>query len=104
MALDLHGFRVAAVMFQLKLFRPVPNRTVNHFTSVRKKSTLFESKWIFNRQSLHLGRAHVGGALTTGKIHPSHNCIYVPFDGIEHSISQYEVLVAPRRCKLINDI
>jgi len=48
-------------------------------------------------EPLYVGRASIGGALMTGKIHPSHNCIYVPFDGVEQSIPQYEVLVAPRR-------
>lgn len=50
-------------------------------------------------EPLFVGRAHIGGSLVTGKIQPSHNCIYVPFDGIEHSISEYEVLIAQRRCK-----
>lgn len=46
---------------------------------------------------LYVGRASVGGSLSVGKIHPGHHCIYVPFDGIEHKITQYEVLTAPRR-------
>lgn len=50
-------------------------------------------------ENLYVGRAQVGGSLMTGKIHPGHNCIYVPFDGVEHSIHQYEVLVASRRCE-----
>lgn len=50
-------------------------------------------------EPLYVGRAHVGGSLVTGKILASHNCIYVPFDGIEHSIHEYEVLVARSRCK-----
>lgn len=50
-----------------------------------------------NGEPLFVGRAHVGGSLSPGKIHPSHNCIYVPFNGSEHSVSTYEVLVAPQR-------
>lgn len=46
---------------------------------------------------LYVGRAPVGGSLSVGKIQPSHACMYVPFDGLEHSIHQYEVLVAPKR-------
>ncbi|XP_031620100.1 uncharacterized protein LOC116338776 isoform X3 [Contarinia nasturtii] len=51
-----------------------------------------------NGEPLYVGRAHVEGSLSTGKIHPSHNCIYVPFNGAEHSVSVYEVLVAQKRC------
>lgn len=53
-----------------------------------------------NGEPYYVGRARICGSLCTGKILPSHNCIYVPFDGIEHSISQYEVLVSQQRCKL----
>lgn len=52
-----------------------------------------------NGEPLYVGRANICGSLSTGKILPSHNCIYVPFDGTEHSISQYEVLVSQQRCK-----
>lgn len=52
-----------------------------------------------NGEPLYVGRARVSGSLTIGKILPSHNCIYVPFDGTEHSISDYEVLVSQQRCK-----
>lgn len=55
-------------------------------------------------EALYVGRAHVGGSLITGKIVPSHNCIYVPFDGLEHSIHEYEVLVARSRCKFFHQI
>lgn len=50
-----------------------------------------------NGEQLFVGRAHVEGSLTTGKVHPSHHCIYVPFNGTEHCIHQYEVLVQPKR-------
>lgn len=55
-----------------------------------------------NGEPLYVGRASINGALTTGKVHPSHNCIYVPFGGLEHSVHQYEVLIAPRRGKFIH--
>lgn len=44
-------------------------------------------------ERLYVGRAHIQGSVATGKVHPSHGCIYVPFAGSEHSIRQYEVLV-----------
>lgn len=52
-----------------------------------------------NGESLFVGRAHLDGSLTPGKIHRSHGCLYIPFNGTEHSIQQYEVLVASRKCK-----
>lgn len=52
-----------------------------------------------NGEPLYVGRARICGSLVTGKILPSHNCIYVPFDGVEHSITQYEVLVSQQRRK-----
>lgn len=47
-----------------------------------------------NGETLYVGRAEIGGSLAIGKIHPSHRCIYVPFDGSEHNIHQYEVLIS----------
>lgn len=52
-----------------------------------------------NGEPLYIGRTHVNGSLIPGKIQASHGCIYVPFDGVEHSQQQYEVLVGSRRCK-----
>lgn len=56
-----------------------------------------------NGEPLYVGRAKINGSLTTGKVQSSHNCIYVPFGGTEHSFRQYEVLIAPkRRCEQYN--
>lgn len=66
---------------------------VNHFTSV-KNQHFFKSKWIFNQQFLHLGRAYHEGSLTIGKVQISHGALYIPFAGSEVSIhSEIEVLV-----------
>lgn len=50
-------------------------------------------------EAMYIGRAQIGESLMTGKIHPSDGCIYVPFDGAEHKICQYEALIRSRRCK-----
>ncbi|KAL1403809.1 hypothetical protein pipiens_001758 [Culex pipiens pipiens] len=42
---------------------------------------------------LYIGRAHHEDSLTLGKIHRSHGCMYIPFDGAELSFQEYEVLV-----------
>lgn len=46
-----------------------------------------------NGEPLYVGRAYFRNTLTPGKVQCSHNCLYIPFDGAERSISQYEVLV-----------
>lgn len=48
---------------------------------------------------LFIGRVHHQGSLTVGKIHPSHRCIYFPYNGREERSTSYEVLVhrKPRR-------
>uniref|UniRef100_A0A182T8G4 DUF3421 domain-containing protein n=1 Tax=Anopheles maculatus TaxID=74869 RepID=A0A182T8G4_9DIPT len=43
-------------------------------------------------EPLYMGRAIYSGSQTPGKIHPSHGCCYLPFDGAEVSVTEYEVL------------
>lgn len=49
-------------------------------------------------EPLYIGRTFHNGTLTIGKVHPSHNCLYIPYGGEEHRYTDYEVLV----CKTIN--
>ncbi|CAG9135337.1 unnamed protein product [Plutella xylostella] len=44
-------------------------------------------------ETLYYGRVTHDGCTTPGKIHPSHETCYYPFDGEERSSSEYEVLV-----------
>jgi hypothetical protein len=44
-------------------------------------------------EPLYIGRVTHNNALTPGKIHPSHRCLYIPYAGEEHKYSHYEVLV-----------
>jgi hypothetical protein len=44
-------------------------------------------------ETLYIGRAHYMGSLTVGKVHPSHNTLYIPFGGSEVPIRSYEILV-----------
>ena len=44
---------------------------------------------------LDAGRAYHMGSLIVGKVHPSHRCCYVPYDGNEHRKEKYDVLVNP---------
>ncbi|XP_066900742.1 uncharacterized protein [Halyomorpha halys] len=44
-------------------------------------------------EPLYVGRTIVNGFMTPGKVHPSHRCLYVPFDGEERSFTEYEVLI-----------
>lgn len=46
-----------------------------------------------NGETLYVGRASYNGSLTPGKVHPSHNTLYIPFSGVEVSIRDYEILV-----------
>ncbi|KAL5273901.1 hypothetical protein ACFFRR_000579 [Megaselia abdita] len=43
-------------------------------------------------EPLYIGRGHYHGSLTPGKVHPSHGCLYIPYGGAEHRLSDYEVL------------
>lgn len=44
-------------------------------------------------EPLYIGRTHLEGSLTCGKVHPSNGALYVPFGGAEVSFQTYEVLV-----------
>ncbi|XP_053677715.1 natterin-4-like isoform X2 [Anopheles nili] len=43
-------------------------------------------------EPLYMGRAIYQGSQTPGKVHSSHGCCYIPFDGAEVSVEDYEVL------------
>uniref|UniRef100_A0A182Q766 Uncharacterized protein n=1 Tax=Anopheles farauti TaxID=69004 RepID=A0A182Q766_9DIPT len=43
-------------------------------------------------EPLYMGRAIYNGSQTPGKVHPSHGCCYLPFDGAEVSVTDYEVM------------
>ncbi|KAG5671493.1 hypothetical protein PVAND_001687 [Polypedilum vanderplanki] len=44
-------------------------------------------------EELFIGRVAHQGSMTVGKIHPSHRCLYIGFNGLEIAYSCYEVLV-----------
>lgn len=46
-------------------------------------------------EPLYIGRAFYEGSLTPGKVHQSHGCLYLPYNGSEQSSQLYEVLIAP---------
>lgn len=42
---------------------------------------------------LYIGRGWWHGALTPGKIQPSHGSLYIPFGGMEVAVKEYEILI-----------
>lgn len=46
-----------------------------------------------NGEPLYMGRALHEGTQTPGKVHPSHGCLYIPYNGKEVPYKEYEVLV-----------
>ncbi|XP_055606537.1 uncharacterized protein LOC129754466 [Uranotaenia lowii] len=44
-------------------------------------------------ETLYIGRTHYMGSLTPGKVHPSHQTLYIPYGGSEVSVKNYEVLI-----------
>ncbi|XP_053674451.1 natterin-4-like [Anopheles nili] len=42
---------------------------------------------------LYIGRTKYLGSITPGKIHRSHRCLYIPFNGREEKFDRYEVLI-----------
>lgn len=43
-------------------------------------------------ETLYVGRANYQLSITPGKVHPSHNCCYIPFSGGEVAQRMYDVL------------
>ncbi|CAH1369060.1 hypothetical protein MTP99_010554 [Tenebrio molitor] len=43
-------------------------------------------------ETLYVGRKIVNNVTYVGKVHPSHRCMYAPYDGKEEAFRQYEVL------------
>jgi len=43
-------------------------------------------------ETLYIGRATHEGALTVGKVHPSHGVVYVSYGGAEHAYPEFEIL------------
>ncbi|XP_044252818.1 natterin-3-like, partial [Tribolium madens] len=44
-------------------------------------------------ETLYIGRVNMGGVTKVGKVHSSHKCLYVPYNGKEIMFKSYEVLV-----------
>lgn len=44
-------------------------------------------------ERLYIGRVNHQGSQTPGKVHPSHNSLYIPFAGSEIPYTSYELLV-----------
>lgn len=47
-----------------------------------------------NGEVLYVGRVIHNGIYTSGKIQPSHGCIYVPYGGLEWRYHNYEIYVS----------
>ncbi|XP_046810184.1 uncharacterized protein LOC111675893 [Lucilia cuprina] len=44
-------------------------------------------------ESIYIGRGHYENTLTVGKILPSHGCLYIPFNGMEIKLLNFEILI-----------
>lgn len=49
-------------------------------------------------ETLYIGRTQYMGTFTPGKVHPSHGCLYISYDGKEMSFRTYETLVENGEC------
>lgn len=47
----------------------------------------------FEGEKLYIGRGSHEGSIIVGKVHPSHGCLYIPYDGREVCLKEYETLV-----------
>lgn len=55
-------------------------------------------------ETLYLGRGLIYGQMTPGKIHPLHECLYLPYAGFEYNLKMYEVLVTPADSKVASEM
>ncbi|XP_037827829.1 LOW QUALITY PROTEIN: uncharacterized protein LOC119615903 [Lucilia sericata] len=44
-------------------------------------------------ESIYIGRGHYQNSLTVGNILPSHGCLYIPFNGMEIKLLNFEILI-----------
>ncbi|XP_065290128.1 natterin-3-like [Dermacentor albipictus] len=49
-------------------------------------------------EPLYIGRVHLKDGVVIGKVHPSNQCMYIPYYEKEYKYTDYEVLV----CKTVN--
>jgi hypothetical protein len=61
-----------------------------------------------NGEEVFVGRAVFNGSMIIGRVSENDKCLFIPFDGKEHKIEHYEVLVyhsnAERRRSTLGDI
>jgi hypothetical protein len=51
-------------------------------------------------EKVYIGRAPISDSLMIGKIQPPHRCLHIPYDGREHRMKHYEVLVHRKKPQL----
>jgi hypothetical protein len=59
------------------------------------QNSLILGGYTLSGEILYIGRKIHMGVMTPGKIHPSHGCLYVSYNGYEYSYKHnYEILVS----------
>lgn len=75
---------------QLKLFYSFEQNKIYHWLFLHQKKHAGKT---IDGENLYMGRCLYEGTQTPGKIQPSHGCLYIPYNGEEISVREYEVLV-----------
>ncbi|XP_038207781.1 uncharacterized protein LOC119829382 [Zerene cesonia] len=57
----------------------------------------------YNSEVLYVGRASHQGVIIPGKVQASHKVCYIPYQGDEVAISEFEILIQPHSNKYITD-
>lgn len=86
-----NGGEVLVESFEILVFEP--NFTWVHSSNGYIPPNAIPTGSTTSGETMYIGRGYHAGGLTVGKVHPSHGCLYIPFDGQEVSIRDYEVLV-----------